>query len=137
MNRRFFNIIASLLLLTSLAACSGSIVGPSGGTSPVTITIGSTAKSSSINRATAIPPSVSKIIFTVSGKDMASITREVTISANQTGVTETFEVLNGDERRFKVEAADSSGTVLYKGEKTGVKLDGTPIILDINMLPYP
>lgn len=132
MNRRYFNIFASLLLLTSLAACSGNIVGPSGGTSPVTITIGSPAKSAGINRATAIPPGVSKIIFTVSGKDMGTITREVIVSG-QASVTETFDVLNGDERRFKVEAADSSGQPLFKGEQTGVKLDGTPVTIDITM----
>ena len=135
MRRHYLNVVISFLFLTLLTSC-GSNVSTDRHTSSVTITVGSSGTDSalSMHKAAAIPSSLNngKIVFTISGNDMSTITKELLLSG-QTEITETFDVQNGDNRSFKVEAVDSSGSVLYIGEKTGVKLDGNPITLDIMM----
>ncbi|MBI3582875.1 MAG: Ig-like domain-containing protein [Nitrospinae bacterium] len=63
---------------------------------------------------------------------MTTVNKDVLV-AGQLSITETFSIQNGSSRYFLIEAKDSSGTVLYKGDTTK-DLDGTPVTLDIIMI---
>jgi hypothetical protein len=146
-------IILLLGLLTINVSCGGGGSGSSaGGTSLVTITVGDNGQSASLKvekntlfaqakmllkkflrsdeAVAAIPSEVYKIVFTISGPGMSTMTKEVLV-AGQTSITETFSVPNGNDREFLVEAEDSSNPpiVLYRGKATDVNLDGTPVKL--------
>ncbi len=79
-----------------------------------------------------MPSIVYTISFEISGSDMDTITKDVTLSG-QSEITETFEVPNGDSRLFSVQGKGSSGTLLYSGSTTQ-NLDGTAVSLTISMV---
>ncbi|MBI5195507.1 MAG: YncE family protein, partial [Nitrospirae bacterium] len=71
---------------------------------------------------------VASIRFTISASDMSTITRTVSYSGGT--VSESFNVPNGSNRRFLVEALNSSGSVIYNGETT-TNLNGSAVTLGI------
>ncbi len=109
-------IAASLLLL---AGCGGSGMATSGGTSQVTVRIGagsSTAAPGSMAPGVApraIPPSVARVVFTISGEGMETVVRTVD-TAGKTQIVETFSIPKGLARTFRVEAYDSGGILRYQ-----------------------
>ncbi|MEW6418400.1 MAG: Ig-like domain-containing protein [Nitrospirota bacterium] len=149
-------MILLLALLTINVSCGGGGSGSSSaGTSLVTITVGEGMQSVSLKvekntlfaearlflkklmpdaAFAAIPSEVYKIVFTISGPGMSTMTKEVLV-AGQTSITETFSVPNGNDRNFFVRAEDISGNALYHGDATNVDLDGTSITLSIEMRP--
>ena len=152
--RRVLLSLFAVLLLTIVAGCGeGGSSSKSTASSLVSITIGGngqtgsikTEKNTLIARAgllirralttaaalAAIPPDVTHIVFTISAPDITTITRDVLISG-QASVTETFTVPNGKNRRFMVEAKDSSGKVLFRKEATS-NMDGMPVTITLNM----
>jgi len=152
--RRLLLSITAVLLLDFVAGCGGdSSSSKSTASSMVSINIGGNGqtasfrieKNSFIARASlflreflpttaalaAIPQNVTQIVFTISAPDITTITRDVHISG-QASVTETFIVPNGNNRRFLVEAKDSSGNVLFRKEAYS-NLNGSPVTLTLNM----
>lgn len=131
--------ILILVLLTININCGGG-----GGTSTsitgktsVTINLGETRTASRANggllsASSTIPSNIASIRFVISAPDMATIERIVSV-AGRTSVTESFEISNGANRHFMVEAMDASGNVLFRGE-TFASLDGSPLILVIVMV---
>lgn len=144
-------IFACLAAVTILTSCGKGDAGHS----LVTLTIGGDGRTASLKAeddtvfaqagrwlkkvaapqtaVAAIPSTVYKVIFSISGPDMETITRAALVSG-QTSISETFEVPSGDGRHFLVKAADSYGTVVYRGDAF-VDLSGVPVILDIEMQP--
>lgn len=151
--KKLLLIILVLALLAININCGSSSSG-SNGSSLVSITVDGGGQSASVKiekntlfaqakmfvrnliksdfAVAAIPSNVNNILFTISAPDMTTITRNVPVSG-QSSITETFTVPNGNNRHFLVEAMDSTGNVLYKGE-TSAYLDGRPITLDIDMV---
>ncbi len=127
MNWRLLFTIAGLILAGSLTACSGG--GGQHGTTAVTITAGggNTASKSAIHSKPT--PTIASITFTISGPGMDTVVRVVPITPPQT-VTEVFDLKNGPDRNFLVEAKDGSNAVIYSGSMLA-NLDGTPITLTI------
>ncbi|MCC6544574.1 MAG: fibronectin type III domain-containing protein [Nitrospirae bacterium] len=80
-----------------------------------------------------IPANIASIRFTITAPDIATIERVVSVAGKES-ISETFEILNGTNRRFLIEALDVSGRVLYRKE-TFVDLDGSDVILVIDMAP--
>lgn len=64
---------------------------------------------------------------------MTTTIQKVVSAEGKTAVTESFEVPNGNNRHFLVEALDASGSVLYKGEKYA-NLSGTAVTIAIDMV---
>jgi hypothetical protein len=143
--KKFLLIILVLSLFTIEINCSGSHSGSKSeaisGTSFVKITIGNsdTTKTSRLSSKgfapdvgiLAIPSNVYKLVFTIAAPDMPTIVKEV-IVAGQSSITETFDVPNGNNRYFLVEAKNASGIVLYRGSITA-NLTGEPVSLTIFM----
>jgi len=133
--------ILVLGLLTININCGG---GGSGGTSTsaagrttVTINLGETRTASHaggglLSASSTIPSSVVSIRFVISAPDMATIERVISV-AGKTVITESFDIPNGANRDFLVEAMDASGNVLYRGE-IFANLDGSPVTLIIVMV---
>ena len=144
-------IILLLGLLAINVSCGGGSGSSSAGTSLVTITVGDSGQSATLKvekntlfaqarlflkklvpdaAFAAVPSEVYKIVFTISGPGMSTMTKDVLV-AGQTSITETFSVPNGNDRDFRVEAEDSSNPpiVLYRGEALDIDLDGTPVTL--------
>ncbi len=120
-------------LILFIASCGG---GAPEGTSTVSITItrGGTAGTALQSAAAApAPPALTSFLFTISGPNMATITRSVSYSG-QAALTETFQVPNGNSRVFLVEARDAAATTFYSGTST-VNLTGSPTTVLIQMRP--
>ena len=126
-------VLVLTLLIVSINGCGGggSSSGTSGSTG-VTINVGSIGASSAGGvQSQSIPSTVASIRFTISASDMTTITRTVSV-AGSTTITESFDVPNGNNRLFLVEALNSSGTVIYSGS-TYANLNGTATTLSITM----
>jgi len=107
------------------------------GQTTVTINLGDTRTASHaggglLSASSTIPSSVVSIRFVISAPDMATIEKVISV-AGETVIAETFEVPNGANRDFLVEAMDASGNVLFRGE-TFANLDGRPVTLIIVMV---
>ena len=145
-------IIALFALVIMNIHCGGGSTSSSKNTSLVTITVGSSGQTAALriepetflvklkaffkNRTqnpayASIPSSVHKIMFTIAGPDMSTMTKDVFI-AGQSQIRESFSVPNGKNRYFLVEAKDISGRILYRGD-TATDLEGKPVFLVINM----
>jgi hypothetical protein len=129
-------IAASLLIL---AGCGGSGTATSGGTSQVTVRIGvgsSAAAPGSMAQGAApraIPPSVARVVFTISGEGMETVVRTVD-TAGKTQVVETFSIPKGLARTFRVEAYDGGGILRYQSLSVFDLLQDVltlPIVMDI------
>jgi N-acetylneuraminic acid mutarotase len=121
-----------LFAASVLSACGDS----KSGKTKVTISIGQ-VKTSSLSgdltgKSSIIPSSVTKIRFTISASDMTTIQRTVSTSG-KTAVSESFDVPNGTNRRFFVEALDVSDNLKYHGEKHS-DLSGPAVNLDVEMV---
>jgi hypothetical protein len=133
--RKPLTIILIFILAAAFVACGSSDDMSSNeyGTTTVTISLGAP---SGINAASyganAIPSGVTQIRFTISAADMETITHTATIEAGQVNVSESFEIENGEDRTFLVEALDATGKVLYTGFDT-VNLNGTAVELSITL----
>jgi hypothetical protein len=144
--------IMLLALVIGNVHCGGGGSASSKNTSLVTITVGDTGQTASVQiqpetfftkvasflknlkqsaALASIPSNVYKIVFMIAGQDMSTITKEVFI-LGQTQIQESFSVQNGKNRYFLVEAKDISGKVLYRGEATS-DLNGKPVHLFITM----
>lgn len=139
-HKRYHALILAAGLL--LAACSGTNDGKA--TSPVTITVGgnSSARNAAAFEAGARKAffsadarvsSVRTIVFTITGPGMEALSRTVAYSPELT-VSEVFDVPNGIDRHFVVEAGDASGIVQYRGSATG-PLTGDEVTIAILMMP--
>jgi hypothetical protein len=131
-------MILLLALLTINLNCgggSGTSTNVSGKTT-VTINLGETRTASRagglLSATSTIPSVVVSIRFVISAPDMATIERIVSV-AGKLVITESFEIPNGTNRDFLVEAMDVSGNVVFRGE-TFSNLDGRPLTLIIVMV---
>jgi uncharacterized delta-60 repeat protein len=127
-------LIALLLVpfITNIISCGSSSV--TSGKTAVTINLGPVTAGSAANSMkapSAIPSGIVSVRFTISAPDMTTIQRTVSVEG-RTSISETFDVPNGNDRYFLIEAMDSSGSILYKGDKYA-DLDGTPVTLTIGM----
>ncbi len=123
---RLCRLLLASLLLVVLAACSG-VTGQSG-TSSVTVNVGGSRTAKAM---AAIPANVASLVFTISAADITTINRGVLV-AGQTAIAESFDVPVGINRLFSVEARDSGGSVLFRGQ-TYADLNGTAVALSITM----
>lgn len=144
--------IALFALVIMNIHCGGSSTSSSKNTSLVTITVGSSGQTAALriepetflvklkaffkNHAqnpayASIPSGIHKIMFTIAGPDMSTMTKEVFV-VGQTQIRESFSVPNGKNRYFLVEAKDIAGRILYRGD-TASDLEGKPVFLAINM----
>ncbi len=126
-----------IMVITSLNSCGGSSSTYTSGKTTVSINLGQTKTASPasgglLSVSATIPSSIVSIRFTISATDMATIQRTISVEGRTT-ITESFDVQNGANRYFLVEAMDSAGNVLYKGD-TYADLDGTPVTLTIVMV---
>ena len=126
-------IICFLILSALLTACGADLKKTSA--SKVIISVDSGSVSFRAARLSTAPPVVASLVFTISAADMATISQVVSISSPTT-VAVTFDVPNGNQRLFVVEAKDQGGTTIYFGSTTA-DLNGTPKTLDINMAQLP
>lgn len=132
---RYLAVLSLLFLLASCGGGGGSLDhNAQSGSSKVVVNIGS-----GVNRAAAADaqygkvPTVTTLLFTISAPDMDTIIRIVPITPPVT-VTEQFDVPNGDQRVFVVEARDAGGFTAYSGSATA-DLSGTAVTLTIPMVP--
>lgn len=132
-------ILLSMFTLLNIH-CSGgdsSSSKTSAGNTTVTISLGETRASVqqtdfSALMTSSIPVSVTDIRFVISAPDMATIERVVSVSG-RTKIFESFEVPNGSNRHFLVEAIDQTGIVIFKSE-TFADLTGEPVKLTMVMV---
>ncbi len=137
--KRLLSVLIFVSITFILDGCGGG-GSPTVTLSPktaVTITIGQTrAASSTVSRfandSPAIPSGILTIKVVISAADMTTIERVFSVSG-KTGFSETFDVPNGANRHFLVEARDASLNILYKGE-TFADLTGQPLSLSITMI---
>jgi hypothetical protein len=133
-HRHSFFLILTLLLIQ--AGCGGGGGSSDSGsyTTRVEIVLGGTRSAShEIHpESSSIPAAVDSIRFTVSAPDMATIQRTISV-AGKTTTTEIFQVPVGPNRRFLVEALDSSGNVVFQGE-VFANVGGVPVSLTVNMV---
>lgn len=133
--KKLLLILVFGLFLVNLG-CGGSSNGGSG-TTAVTITLGNANSSSAAGAVTAqqasqLPPGVATVRITVSADDIRpSIVKTVDVTG-LSSVTVTIDVPNGPSRLILIEAMDSSGNVLFRGEEA-VNLDGTPLAITMDM----
>ncbi len=134
--KKLTTIFAIILLAITFNNCGGGGGGAgsgsgSSGSSNVTVNVGSSNGTSSVNglHTASIPSTVASIRFTISASDMATITKTVSV-AGQSSISESFNIPNGSNRTFLVEALNSSGTVIYNGSTTAT-LNGSQVTLSI------
>jgi len=136
--KKFFILLSMFTLLNIY--CSGGDISSSktsAGNTTVTISLGETRASVqqtdfSTLVTSSIPVSVTDIRFMISAPDMATIERVVSVSG-RTKISESFEVPNGTNRHFLVEAIDQTGIVIFKSE-TFADLSGEPVKLTMVMV---
>lgn len=137
--KKLFMIFVLALLIANICNCGGgggSSTSTSGKTI-VTINLGETRTASYsdgklLSASSTIPSNIVNIRFTISAPDMSTIEREVLV-AGRTAISESFDVPNGANRYFRVEAMDVSGNRLYWGD-TYRDLVGTPLSFEIIMV---
>lgn len=78
-----------------------------------------------------MPPFISTIRVIVEASDINTIVKTANV-AGEAEIVITLEVPNGTNRHFIVEALNSYGTILNRGE-TSTNLDGSPVTLVISM----
>jgi len=129
-----------VILIAAMAGCGGGSRGGSAthatGKTTVSIAVGQTktkAKAGGLIKAlSSIPESVADMRITVSAPDMPMIERIIAVSG-ATGMSESFDVPNGSNRLFSLEALDNNDYVLYRGSAYA-DLDGVPVKLGITMV---
>lgn len=124
------------LLLINFNCSGGPGSSDNSGKTMVNISLGKISKPSSTEKrlskgTSTIPANVVSIRFTISAPDIVTIIRVVSITGTKP-ISETFEISNGKNRKFLIEALDGSGNVLYRYE-TFKDLDGSDVILPIEM----
>jgi len=127
--KKLYVIFILVSFLTSINSCGNS---PASQTTKVTINLGETKTASysdKLLRISSIPSDVVSIRFTILVPNMMTIERTVS-TEGKTTISESFEVPNGDDRYFLVEALDVSYNILYRGH-TSTDLNGMPVTLDI------
>ncbi|MBF0344497.1 MAG: hypothetical protein HQL06_09740 [Nitrospirae bacterium] len=134
--------IAILLALSVHSCGGGGGGGTSSNTTPTATSVSMTIVLRSLNSEylrsggvveKAVPADITAIRISITANDMQSIQRLIQLNG-RTEITETFDVPNGKRRLFMVEALNSSGAVLYRGDKLA-DLNGLAISVDIRMLP--
>ncbi|MCL5024189.1 MAG: Ig-like domain-containing protein [Nitrospirae bacterium] len=139
MKRLFLSCIATLISLCFIGCGGGSGSSPArsslSGKTTVALHVGQPSSTAG-NRvagtgALAIPPNVSKIVFTISGPDIPTSVMEFPVSG-RSSFTASFSIQNGNDRFFLAEAEDTSGNILYSGSTTA-NLNGSPVTLTIFM----
>ena len=150
-------MILALLLFPALflSGCGSSSSTESNGSSIVTLKIASSGKTASISVTSAtvlakaemrlrkalraslaiaagVPQGVNTIRTTVTAANMTTITRSIPVQVGQLDITDSFEVPNGLNRLFTVDALDIRGTSLYNGQATR-DLKGTAVEIAFTM----
>lgn len=156
MNKLLTLIVASILSGALLLSGCGSSGSTAKEVSLVTVNIGGNGKlvSLSVRPATlvaraevmfkkalragiafaaGIPSTVQSVRITVSASDITSIIRTHQVLAGSQEVTDTFEVPNGTDRKFTVEALNIGGNTIYTAPTETVSLNGEAISLSFNM----
>lgn len=131
-------VLALLLVLASAGAFTvgcGSDSTPSGSTTPVTISLGSsTGVHASAVSASAVPASVRSIRIHITGTNMTDMLVIKYVTPGQTTVTVNLNVPTGEDRHFVVSAHDISGYERYSGQAYA-DLDGrNAVTLNITMV---
>ncbi|MEW6053755.1 MAG: fibronectin type III domain-containing protein [Nitrospirota bacterium] len=131
-------ILAFLSLNIHCGGGGGSASFTSGKTK-VTINLGETRTGAGglfVKASSTIPTNVTSIRFSITAPDMAEISETVQV-AGQSTVSKQFDVPNGPNRNFVVEAINDAlsppDNVTYRGE-TYANLDGNPVALFIVMV---
>jgi len=120
-HRHSFFLILTLLIIQAGCGGGGGDSSTSGSyRTNVQIVVGQTRTVSHetgtlLKDSAEIPSSVANIRFTISAPDMGTILRVISV-AGRTTITESFEVPVGPNRRFLVEALDSAGNVIFRGD---------------------
>jgi hypothetical protein len=122
-------LLTAILIFPLFLSCGFESVPDSSDTTKVTINIG--GSEASLSAEASIPPDITAIRCSVSAFDMEIITSTVSVTAGE-ALSVTLEVTNGADRKFIVEALDSSGSVLYGGSAFA-DLTGDPVTLGIQM----
>lgn len=133
MKKAIILILALIPFTTNIIGCGSSSV--TSGKTAVAINLSPATAGSAANSmkaSSSIPSSMVTIRFEISAPDMTTIQKTVSVDG-RTSISESFDVPNGDNRHFLVEAMDAAGNVLYRGD-TYANLDGTPVILEIAMV---
>ncbi len=134
--KKYILITLLITILFTNVNCGGGVESSdSSGKTTVKINIGKiTASEKRLALTTsAIPTHIATVRFTITAPDIVTIVREVSVAGKES-VSETFEILNGTNRNFLIEALDVSGRVIYK-KTTFVDLAGSDVHLIIEMEP--
>ncbi len=123
MKKGALRLLTLSLLMIQLSCGGGDGSSSSSGSyrTTVHINLGQTRTASAesgtiLKESSQIPAAVASIRFTISAPDMATIQRVVAV-AGRTAITESFDVPTGNNRLFVVEALDSVGNVIFRGER--------------------
>jgi hypothetical protein len=131
-------ILALLVIMNINCGGGGGSATISSGKTTVTIALGQTRTASDsqkglLKESSTIPSSVVSVRFRISAPDMATIERTVAV-AGKTTISESFEVPNGANRDFVVEALDASDFIRFRGETFVPMLNGQQVFLSIVMV---
>ena len=126
------------LLFTNVNCGGGFGSSNTSGKTMVHINIGNvsriTSSEKSLSKTTlSVPSHIVSIRFTITAPDITTIIEEVSVAGKES-ISVKFEILNGTNRRFLIEALDISGNVLYR-HTTFENLIGEDIHLNIEMEP--
>lgn len=130
-------ILLMTLMLINLNCSGGPGSSDNSGKTMVNINLGKISKASPTEKrlpkaTSSIPDNVASIRFTISAPDIVTIIRVVSIAGKES-ISETFEISNGYNRDFLIEALDASDNVIYRKDTIVPHLDGSPIHLTIEM----
>lgn len=115
--------VAASLFAFLLAGCGGTRTTAAGGPALVTLRIGGESGTAAALasgrdvRPRAVPSTVARVVFTISGPGMETITHAVD-TAGLSEIVVTLNVPKGLSRTFVVEAFDAGGIVRYRSEAT-------------------
>lgn len=132
-------IAAAGLFLVAAAGCSGTYSTP-GGTTAVTVTVGTTAAAPSRAAArplgSAVPSTVTEIRVIVSGEGMDNVVQTFPVTNPDLPLTVTLQVPSGPQRTILVVALDPDGVVRYRGSAV-IDATGFPLSITIEMSVDP
>jgi len=122
--KKFILITLLTTLLFTNVNCGGGVESSNtSGKTMVSINIGKAGSTASTGErlSKSIPSHIASIRFTITAPDIVTIIRIVPVAGRES-ISETFEIPNGKNRNFLIEALDVSGNVLYR-KTTFVNLD--------------
>src|SRR3989304_7063608 len=135
--KKFILITLLTTLLFTNVNCGGGVESSNtSGKTMVSINIGKAGSTASTGErlSKSIPSHIASIRFTITAPDIVTIIRIVPVAGRES-ISETFEIPNGKNRNFLIEALDGSGLVIYKNHETFKDLIGSEVHLTIEMEP--